>query len=135
MNEEQLKELETIQTEKEKRLKRLIYAVIIINLPVFVTMLLRIGTEYKIEVTERFAKWLWLYPIRLWQIAWYVYIFFLPTGFLAFTLIRSLVRKFKSGKNPVLLAVLYAVIVAAVLILSLALYRFMYFAVEIGYCI
>lgn len=120
---------------RNKRLKKLIFTVLIINLPIYFSVLLRIGTEWMSDVTERFSKWLWLYPIRLWQIAWYVYIFFLPAGFLAFTLIRSLVRKFKSGKKPVLLAVLYAVIIAAALVLSLALYRFMYFAVEIGYCI
>ncbi len=126
---------ENREEARVKGLKRTLFAIIILNIPLYIPFLLKRTIEYAHELPESYAENPVLNILGMWQTAWFMYIFFVPPVAAAVFLVRDIVKRFREGKKPVWRIPVYILLFLAVLAVFFAMYRFMYSEVEMCYCI
>ncbi len=69
---------ENREESRVKGLKRTLFAIIILNIPLYISFLLKRTIEYAYELPENYAENPVLNILGMWQTAWFMYIFFVP---------------------------------------------------------
>ncbi|MBE6861998.1 MAG: hypothetical protein E7497_03740 [Ruminococcus sp.] len=135
MKEQDSVSAENREEARVKRLKRTLFAVVILNMPVYISCLLNDKIGYQYELSGRYADNPVLRIIGMWLGAWFVYVFFVPPVLTAVFLVRDILKRLRAGEKPVMRIIAYILLAFAVLAVFFAIYRFMYSEVEMSYCI